>query len=208
MDKIDEDLKPIDDSYIIELFQHDGDTTNPRDYYTKIEADEKFATKDEVENIDLSNLATKEEANNALNKANEAFQRGDNVKNQLVDKLISEGLNVSTNNTFEELIGNIALGKKWASGEGNSYNANNKAFFKVSNLSFEPSVILVFPVENYQIFHAYWDNDTINSKSVFVSAGTGVIFSSALTTITNDGFDVPLYSTTQSVRKMKWIAFE
>ena len=70
MDKIDEDLKPIDDSYIIELFQHDGDTTNPRDYYTKVEADEKFATKEEVENIDLSNLATKEEANQALNKAN------------------------------------------------------------------------------------------------------------------------------------------
>ena len=51
--------------------------------------------------------------NQALNKANEAFQRGDNVKTQLVDKLISEGLDVSTNNTFEELIGDIALGKKW-----------------------------------------------------------------------------------------------
>ena len=102
MDKIDEDLKPIDDSYIIELFQHDGDTTNPRDYYTKLEADEKFASK--------------EEAKNALNKANEALQAGDNVKSQLVDKLISEGLDVSTNNTFEELISGIALGKKWASG--------------------------------------------------------------------------------------------
>ena len=51
MDKIDEDLKPIDDSYIIELFQHDGDTTNPRDYYTKVEADEKFASKEDIENI-------------------------------------------------------------------------------------------------------------------------------------------------------------
>ena len=116
MDKIDEDLKPIDDSYIIELFQHDGDTTNPRDYYTKEEADKKFASKEDLNNIDLSNLATKEEANQALNKANEAFQRGDNVKTQLVDKLISEGLDVSTDNTFEELISGIALGKKWASG--------------------------------------------------------------------------------------------
>ena len=159
MDKIDEDLKPIDDSYIIELFQHDGDTTNPRDYYTKVEADEKFATKEEVENIDLSNLATKEGANNALNKANEAFQRGDNVKTQLVDKLISEGQNVSTDNTFEELIGGIALGKKWASGSGNSSNA--KENFKYSNytssnnisvnfyfadisVGFTPSIIVVF----------------------------------------------------------------
>ena len=96
MDKIDEDLTRIDDSYIIELFQHDGDTTNPRDYYTKVEADEKFATKEEV--------------NNALNKANEALQVGSNVKQSLVDKLTSEGANVSTNNTFEELIGGITLG--------------------------------------------------------------------------------------------------
>ena len=130
MDKIDEDLKPIDDSYIIELFQHDGDTTNPRDYYTKVEADEKFATK--------------EEANNALNKANEAFQRGDNVKAQLVDKLISEGLNVSTNNTFEELINGIALGKKIAQGVIN-INASTKAFNKnySIDLDFSPSVIFV-----------------------------------------------------------------
>ena len=166
MDKIDEDLKPIDDSYIIELFQHDGDTTNPRDYYTKVEADEKFAskeevekfaTKEEVENIDLSNLATKEEANNALNKANEAFQRGDNVKTQLVDKLISEGLNVSTNNTFEELIGNIALGKKWAIGNskavqdtyaGSAFRGLN---VNVSSLGFKPSIIICMQVDTSSV---------------------------------------------------------
>ena len=145
MDKIDEDLKPIDDSYIIELFQHDGDTTNPRDYYTKVEADEKFASKEEVENIDLSNLATKEEANNALNKANEAFQRGDNVKTQLVDKLISEGLEVSTNNTFEELIGNIALGKKYASGSVTATSSSSgNTIISISNIGFKPSFILAY----------------------------------------------------------------
>ena len=155
MDKIDEDLKPIDDSYIIELFQHDGDTTNPRDYYTKVEADEKFASKEDVENIDLSNLATKEEANNALNKANEAFLRGDNVKNQLVDKLISEGLNVSTNNTFEELISGIALGKKWASGIATTgyssnadfnllrtnYGSKRMYYIDIVGLNFRPSLV-------------------------------------------------------------------
>ena len=144
MDKIDEDLKPIDDSYIIELFQHDGDTTNPRDYYTKVEADERFASK--------------EEANNALNKANEAFLRGDNVKTQLVDKLISEGLNVSTDNTFEELIGNIALGKKWASGvatpkgqtsfKGLGAYDESHYYIEVNNLDFEPSIFATYEINN------------------------------------------------------------
>lgn len=55
MDKIDEDLKPIDDSYIIELFQHDGDTTNPKDYYTKSEIDAKVKV---IENA-TSKLQTK-----------------------------------------------------------------------------------------------------------------------------------------------------
>ena len=74
MDKIDEDLKPIDDSYIIELFQHDGDTTNPRDYYTKEEADFKFATKEEIKNIDLSNLATKEDIENINSQINGSLE--------------------------------------------------------------------------------------------------------------------------------------
>ena len=64
-------------------------------------------------------------ANQALDKANEAFQRGDNVKTQLVDKLISEGQNVSTNNTFEELIDGIALGKRTASGTYSPSSSTN-----------------------------------------------------------------------------------
>ena len=200
MDKIDEDLKPIDDSYIIELFQHDGDTTNPRDYYTKVEADEKFATKEEVENIDLSNLATKEEANNALNKANEAFLRGDNVKTQLVDKLISEGLDVSTNNTFEELIGGIALGKRWAKGE----LYNHKTFIEIRGLSFSPRTVII----------------ATSTSSISVYSIDGGM--SACITTTNLGVaninndDSELYSDGFKVRAMaransttyNWIAFE
>ena len=98
-------------------------------------------------------LNNTELVNQALNKANEAFQRGDNVKTQLVDKLISEGLNVSTNNTFEELISGIALGKKWASGETSSSTsiarftaidqvANDAYYFDITNLNFAPSVIV------------------------------------------------------------------
>ena len=93
-------------------------------------------------------------ANQALTKANEAFQRGDNVKTQLVDKLISEGLEVSTNNTFEELIGNIALGKKFAKGEsvspqvtqsftylGNNTTANF-SYIQIPKLDFTPTLIV------------------------------------------------------------------
>nr|DAE68332.1 MAG TPA: hypothetical protein [Caudoviricetes sp.] len=140
MDKIDEDLTPIDDSYIIELFQHDGDISRPKDYYTKEESDLKYATKEEVQ--DNTNLA-----NQALNKANEAFQRGDNVKTQLVDKLISEGLDVSTNNSFEELIENISLGKKWAKGTSDTFLNNSIANYYVfsidlNNLGFVPNTVI------------------------------------------------------------------
>ena len=92
-------------------------------------------------------------ANQALTKANEAFQRGDNVKTQLVDKLISEGLDVSTNDTFEELIGDIALGKKWASGVGVESNSTH-SFTYLDNttlsrtyvdlvIDFTPSIIVM-----------------------------------------------------------------
>ena len=170
MDKIDEDLKPIDDSYIIELFQHDGDTTNPRDYYTKAEADEKFASK--------------EEANNALNKANEAFQRGDNVIAQLVDKLISEGLNVSTDNTFEELIGGIALGKKFASGSSTA-DSQSKIFNMVN--------------KNAEQYFYYFNIPKLNfapNHIIFVGLGSGGFgfLTNIKTAYSNEGTKIVLYS--------------
>ena len=226
MDKIDEDLKPIDDSYIIELFQHDGDTTNPRDYYTKAEADGKFASKEDLINIDLSNLATKEEANNALNKANEAFQRGDNVKTQLVDKLISEGLDVSTNNTFEELIGGIALGKKWASGK--STGSNSKSNFSYSpngdlqpfyytdiSINFVPSVIIAFGNNTTHEYITLFNKEgNLFSKSnVKVSAYQGGVVSGGnhnfkadeKIILNNNTYRLPLIVGNLSVT---WIAYE
>ncbi|MBP3930526.1 MAG: hypothetical protein J6D47_13295 [Peptostreptococcaceae bacterium] len=115
MDKIDEDLKPIDDSYIIELFQYDGDTTLPRDYYTKQEADNKFATKREIGNIDFSGLATKEELGslsqlqttnkfNLVSAINEVFQNANNGK-KLIASAIGEPLN--SNNTFSAMSNDI-----------------------------------------------------------------------------------------------------
>ena len=112
------DTSSISDEEIEQLFKYnDGDATNPLDYYTKSEIDLKVRVIETTINTNKTNITNNTTlANQALTKANEAFQRGDNVKTQLVDKLISEGLNVSTDNTFEELIGNIALGKKYASG--------------------------------------------------------------------------------------------
>ena len=212
MDKIDEDLKPIDDSYIIELFQHDGDTTNPKDYYTKAEADEKFASK--------------EEANNALNKANEAFQRGDNVKTQLVDKLISEGQNVSTNNTFEELINYISIGKKWASGTANPTKSKNfimgtgvarsSMYIEIPELEFTPSLIVV--VACYQTNTNYVSvlstTETQIYKPQVVSATYSTYISSDMTTCTwkvdanvfSDGkYHIPV---TPANLETTWIAYE
>lgn len=101
--------------------------------------------KEAIESNKTSILNNTNLANQALNKANEAFQRGDNVKTQLVDKLISEGLDVSTDNTFEELIGNIALGKKWASGiySYSAYERINNKKIPVPILDFTPSIIIV-----------------------------------------------------------------
>lgn len=214
MDKIDEDLTPIDDSYIIELFQHDGDTSRPRDYYTKEESDLKYATKEEVENIDLSNLATKEEVNNALNKANEAFQRGDNVKTQLVDKLISEGLNVSTDNTFEELISNIALGKKWASGNF-STTITSTTIVRI-NCSFVPSLVFVYiPTVQASVTIAsdiFISN--IGSFTFYNQDNSGLIYSieGGILNISSNGFTINITKNAGNKvslgSNLKWYAFE
>ena len=74
MDRIDEDLEPIDDSYIIELFQHDGDTTRPRDYYTKEEIDARLVS---VE-ANIENLKT---------EVNGQRLRGIEIANSLLEKL-------------------------------------------------------------------------------------------------------------------------
>ena len=214
MDKIDEDSKPIEDSYIIELFQHDGDTTNPRDYYTKVEADERFAAKEEV--------------NNALNKANESLQSGSNVKQSLVDKLTSEGLDVSTNNTFEELIGGIALGKKWASGtveittskisfNGTWGSTHQDYYAEVNGLSFKPSTIILYNEEK-AVKTVYNVGETYNSRQIVTSNRIefrgGSIHSYAFYTtspcvIENGGFIVPVLSTNITAPfNMSWVAYE
>ena len=93
MDKIDEDLKPIDDSYIIELFQHDGDTTNPRDYYTKVEADEKFATKEEVDDV-----------NNEITSLKQSVSDG---KQLIASAITDKEIPTSNTDSFQTMASNI-----------------------------------------------------------------------------------------------------
>ena len=119
-------------------------------------------------------------ANQALTKANEAFQRGDNVKTQLVDKLISEGLEVSTNNTFEELISGIALGKKWATGNATPSHINSITGMLsyingasdsytggqiiINNIEFKPSCFIAYKKRgNYLDFAIAHNNGKITS---------------------------------------------
>lgn len=91
---------------------------------------------DQIEEVDsklgdLDNLQTADK-NSLVGALNEVFQRGNEVKEMLVDSLIAKGLNVSTNNTFEELSSEIAninistdtlpaflttVGDTWAYGE-------------------------------------------------------------------------------------------
>lgn len=167
-------------------------------------------------------------ANQALTKANEAFQRGDNVKTQLVDKLISEGLDVSTNNSFEELIGSIALGKKWSSGivaitstkksfVGSWGSLNSEYYAEVRGLNFKPSCIVLYS-EAKALRTIYNYGETYKSKQIvttnMITWGGGSSHSLAYFTdspclIENGSFIVPVNSINVTAPfDMSWIAYE
>lgn len=107
-------------------------------------------------------------ANQALDRANEAFQRGDNVKTQLVDKLISEGLDVSTDNTFEELIGNISLGKKWASGVS-PVSTSTRLFYTMGGESSYYRYYFEIPLLGFNPNHVIFIGKTSTEISGYVS---------------------------------------
>ena len=178
-------------------------------------------------------LNNAELANQALTKANEAFQRGDNVKTQLVDKLISEGLEVSTNNTFEELIGNIALGKKWASGTASSTATATDTFylvgggtakckyFDILNLSFIPNHI-IFLGKKSSTASGYLTNlestnlvdgiSYINYCSTYRSDSGHTVSTIGFSTKSNifkeDRIRIPCSMSSNTSVEISWIAFE
>ena len=151
-------------------------------------------------------------ANQALTKANEAFLRGDNVKTQLVDKLISEGLNVSTNNTFEELIGGIALGKKWASGDirGTFYCDGYKVTYKEHtfnlNLEFAPSLFFVSTKSYYDSDRGSYNGVTVSNLLDIPSLGLSI------SDVSSSSFTIGLTrspdTSTMYIGGLMWYAFE
>lgn len=153
-------------------------------------------------------------ANQALTKANEAFQRGDNVKTQLVDKLISEGLDVSTNNTFEELIGNIALGGKWASG---SFSSVGTKSITITNLDFKPNFVICSCPQGNVISFICSDmsylGDSYNNKNYLfygmAVAGSSYALGSNQADIYDDGFKIYMnVYNTSTYRSCFWFAFK
>ena len=170
---------------------------------------EETVTKNKADILDNTDLA-----NQALNKANAAFQRGDNVKTQLVDKLISEGLNVSTDNTFEELISNIALGKKWASGNF-STTITSTTIVRI-NCSFVPSLVFVCipTVEATVTIASNVFVSNIESFTFYNQDNSGLIYSieGGILNISSNGFTINITKNAGNKvslgSNLKWYAFE
>ena len=154
--------------------------------------------------VNKSNILTSTElASQALNKANEAFQRGDNVKKQLVDKLISEGLDVSTNDTFEYLINNIALGKKWATGVY-PRPAGGNGFHSIRGMSFKPSYFIAIQPISANNYSIYIVTPITGSKCYRADTGDSAYVSDCY--VYDDGYAIKmLYS---NYGDTDWIAFE
>ena len=122
---VDKIIDPISDDYIDELFENLDDIGNPIDFYSKDEADAKFATKEELDRIDFdtSHLATKEELSslnslvtentgdlnslqtenkdNLVGAINELFQDVDSGKQLIADAIDND--NVTKDSTFEAM---------------------------------------------------------------------------------------------------------
>ena len=173
-------------------------------------------------------------ANQALTKANEAFQRGDNVKTQLVDKLISEGLEVSTNNTFEELIGSIALGKKWAKGNVTPSHTNSitgmlsyingasdaytGGAIIINNIGFKPSCFIAYKKrDNYLDFAIAHNNGNItcfftgwamDSSRNTCDDHIKIFRNNNKAYLNEDKICVPAYFYSNAAGTYEWYAFE
>lgn len=93
---------PFDPSYLEE------DISEVNDKVTQVNSQLNTQVEDINGKIgDLDNLQTTDK-NSLVGALNEVFQRGNEVKVMLVDSLIAKGLDVSTDNTFEELNSEIA----------------------------------------------------------------------------------------------------
>ena len=177
----------------------------------------------EATNVEDALLENKTSIQLALEKSEQAFQRGDEVKTQLVDKLISEGLNVSTNDTFENLINNITLGKKWASGTtvSNSksytypyYNSTSnqeggRGKLTILTLDFTPTLVFAYRKDNPNYMSlAYIDKFYEGfTKYTSYSDGQNMILhrQSSDMSLAKNNISIPVYSKST---EYTWVAFE
>lgn len=85
-------------------------------YDNKMSGLKAVNVKEAIDEVNGKSEANKTSILEVREIANQAKQCGDEVKQELVDKLISEGLNASTNENFEEIINRIKIGTqmpKW-----------------------------------------------------------------------------------------------
>lgn len=103
-DEVNSFVQTIDVEYIDSLFANsEGDASNPIDYYTKSQSDEKYATKEELKNIDIdtTNLATKVELN-------EVKQSVSNGKVLIASAITDKGVSTSNEDSFQTMAKNIS----------------------------------------------------------------------------------------------------
>ncbi|QOY37038.1 hypothetical protein AWH56_005175 [Anaerobacillus isosaccharinicus] len=141
---------------------------------------------------------------------NELFTNVSSGKTQIATAITDKGVTASGGDTFSQLaskIGQIATGKKWATGSTSNISGNT---FTINNISFRPTIVILFnnqwqasgsTVLGTGIFTQspilknfyYRINFSLNSSTPFVVSDNGFTFT--------DTFDV-------NGNNFTWVAFE
>lgn len=146
-----------------------------------------------------------------VNERNEILLNGLGIlKNNLKNNLISKDVSALDSDSFSTLINkinDIPTGKKWASGIFGE-NASGR-LFTVSNLAFEPSVVIcIYKKQNYtQYVGANVYTPILEFKGYRNNSNYSAMPSSAIT-IESNGFTVSLDMTISAEFDHVWYAFE
>ena len=151
------------------------------------------------------------------NIKNEIVECCDNLKDILVNKDISCD-NTDKLSTLIDKVGDIELGKKWASGTFPAYRpSGNVSSYKITintNLQFTPSVI-IFITKGIWTHSLQWNTNLVVTNlaktTLKVSTDKSTTASYSIENITNNSFDF-VFSTTAShnaqYQEGTWYAFE
>ena len=121
-------------------------------------------------------------------------------------------------------VGNIEIGKKWATGTANITSIGNNHYYRVHGLSFTPSVILTRTTNKTSVFHGYYISNLLQGKSRAIRGETDSdtnlymrLFDVDTTSDTltdaycyNGNFSIKMYGSTGAYSSyiFDWIAFE